>query len=60
MADIFANLTGSHDTAYALAVEYYGPMYLMYSLYDEGVALDELTKILDNHIEEFCRKNRLK
>ena len=36
MADIFANLTGSRNTAYALAIEYYGPMYLMYSLYDEG------------------------
>ncbi len=56
MSDIFANLTGSRNTAYALAIEYYGPMYLMYSLYDEGVALDGLIKILDNHIEKFCRK----
>lgn len=56
MSDIFANLTGSRDTAYALAIEYYGPMYLIYSLYDEGVEVDELIKILDNHIEKFCRK----
>lgn len=56
MADIFANLTGSRNTAYALAIEYYGPMYLMYSLYDEGVELDGLIKILDNHTEKFCRK----
>lgn len=56
MADIFFGFTSSKDTANMLAVEYYGPMYLMYSLYDAGVEQGLLTDMLDKHIENFCDK----
>lgn len=56
MTDIFFEYTGSRQNAYELAVEFYSPMFLMYSLYDGGVPFGVLSDMLDNRIREFFKK----
>ena len=53
MADIFADFTENYDEAYSLALEFYGPMYLLYSIYDANHDIDYVTHLLDEHIEKF-------
>ena len=53
MADIFADFTENYDEAYSLALEFYGPMYLLYSIYDANPDIDYVTHLLDEHIEKF-------
>ena len=65
MAAIFRKLTDSDEAAMQLALEFYGPMYLLYSVYDGAQDKDSVAPLLDAHIEQFiakvescCRKDR--
>ena len=65
MAAIFRKLTDSDEDAMQLALEFYGPMYLLYSVYDGAQDKDSVAPLLDAHIEQFiakvescCRKER--
>ena len=65
MAAIFRKLTESDEAAMQLALEFYGPMYLLYSVYDGAKDKDSVAPLLDAHIERFiakvescCRKDR--
>ena len=64
MAAIFRKLTDSDEDAMQLALEFYGPMYLLYSVYDEARNPDSVAPLLAAHIDRFiartesvCRKN---
>ena len=56
MAAIFRKLTDSDEAAMQLALEFYGPMYLLYSIYDGAKEKDSVTPLLDAHINRFITK----
>lgn len=56
MAAIFRKLTESDEDAMQLALEFYGPMYLLYSVYDGAEKKDAVSPLLDAHIDRFIAK----
>lgn len=56
MAAIFRKLTESDEDAMQLALEFYGPMYLLYSVYDGAEEKDAVSPLLDAHIDRFIAK----
>ena len=56
MADIFRRMTDSDEHAQQLALEFYGPMYLLYSVYDGAEDKQAALKLLDAHITRFIAK----
>lgn len=56
MAAIFRKLTDSDEAAMQLALEFYGPMYLLYSIYDGAKEKDSVAPLLDAHINRFITK----
>ena len=53
MAAIFRKLTDSDDAAMQLALEFYGPMYLLYSVYDGAEDKTAIAHMLNVHIDRF-------
>ena len=56
MAAIFRKLTDTGEAAMQLALEFYGPMYLLYSVYDGAQDKDSVAPLLDAHIKQFIAK----
>ena len=56
MAAIFRRMTDSEEQARQLALEFYGPMYLLYSVYDDTSGQQSVLKLLDAHITRFIEK----
>ncbi len=56
MAAIFHKLTDSDDAAMQLALEFYGPMYLLYSVYDSAENKKSVSALLAAHIDRFIEK----
>lgn len=56
MTSIFRELTPSDETAMQLALEFYGPMYLLYSIYDGADDKDSVIPLLNAHIDQIIRK----
>ena len=56
MAAIFRPLTDSDETAMQLALDFYGPMYLLYSVYDGAADQLAVAPMLEAHIERFIAK----
>ena len=56
MAAIFRPLTDSDETAMQLALNFYGPMYLLYSVYDGAADQLAVAPILEAHIDRFIAK----
>lgn len=56
MAAIFRKLTDSDEAAMQLALEFYGPMYLLYSVYDGANDKDSVAPLLGAHIERFIAR----
>ena len=53
MAAIFRKLTDSDGAAMQLALEFYGPMYLLYSVYDGTDDKESIAPMLKAHIDRF-------
>ena len=53
MAAIFRKLTDSDEAAIQLALSFYGPMYLLYSVYDGAEEKESISPLLDAHIDRF-------
>ena len=53
MAAIFRRLTDSDEAAMQLALEFYGPMYLLYSVYDGAEDKESVSSMLGAHIDRF-------
>lgn len=56
MAAIFRKLADSDEEAMQLALDFYGPMYLLYSVYDGTEDKASVAPILDAHIRRFIAK----
>ncbi len=56
MAAIFRPLTDSDKTAMQLALDFYGPMYLLYSVYDGAADQSAVAPMLEAHIDRFIAK----
>lgn len=59
MADLFTQMTKEESNGMQLALEFYAPMYLLYSMYDTADTPAEkkkITEMLRNHIEHFAAK----
>jgi len=56
MAAIFRKLTDSDEDAMQLALQFYGPMYLLYSVYDYADDKDSVSSLLAMHIDQFICK----
>lgn len=56
MAEIFQKFTNSNETAIQLALEFYGPIYLLYSVYDGAEDKRCVASMLDAHIDRFIAK----
>ena len=56
MAAIFRKLTDSDEAAMQLALEFYGPMYLLYSVYDGAEEKTSVAPLLDAHIDRFISR----
>ena len=53
MAAIFRKLTDSDEAAMQLALEFYGPMFLLYSIYDGAKEKESVAPMLCAHIDRF-------
>ena len=56
MAAIFRKLTDTDDAAMQLALEFYGPMFLLYSVYDGAADKQSVAPMLSAHIDRFIAK----
>lgn len=56
MAAIFRKMTDSDETAMQLAMDFYGPMFLLYSVYDRAENKESVAALLDTHIEGFIAR----
>lgn len=56
MAAIFQGMTDSDAAAKQLALEFYGPMYLLYSVYDGAEDKTQIIPMLDAHIDRFIAR----
>ena len=56
MAAIFRKLTDSDDAAMQLALEFYGTMFLLYSVYDGATEKESIAPQLRAHIDRFIEK----
>ena len=59
MADLFAEMTDDDSIGMQLALEFYSPMFLLYSMYDASDDESEKTRITDmlrRHIDRFAAK----
>lgn len=59
MAAIFRKLTDSDDAAMQLALDFYGPMFLLYSVYDGATDKESIAPRLRAHIDRFIEKIEL-
>ena len=56
MAAIFHKLTDSDEAAMQLALEFYGPMFLLYSVYDGADKKERIAPMLREHIDRFIAR----
>ena len=56
MAATFRRLTDSDEAAMQLALEFYGPMYLLYSVYDGAQDKASVAPLLDAHMDRFIAR----
>lgn len=56
MAEIFRTMTDSNESAMQLALEFYGPIYLLYSIYDGTEDKEAVIQQLQTHIDCFIRR----
>ena len=54
MTDVFLSVAGSEAAARQLALAFYGPMFLLYSVYDAAGDTDAALTALDRHIDRFA------
>ena len=56
MAAVFRKLTDSDEAAMQLALEFYGPMFLLYSVYDGADEKERIAPMLRAYIDRFIAK----
>ena len=56
MTHLFAGIIEKKEEAKQLAIEFYGPIFLMYSLYDNKREEDDSAEMLKKHVDRFSKK----
>ena len=56
MTHLFAGIIEKKEEPKQLAIEFYGPIFLMYSLYDNKREEDDLAEMLKKHVDRFSKK----
>lgn len=59
MAELFTKMTDDESNGMQLALEFYSPMFLLYSMYDASADLTEkrkITNMLYRHLERFAKR----
>lgn len=56
METIFNGIVENKEDAKQLAIDFYGPIFLLYSIYDVSNNKQEVVKQLDTHVERFSRQ----
>lgn len=59
MAAIFRKMTDSDGDAMQLALDFYGPMYLLYSVYDGAEDKAAVAELLQTHIDRFLSRTEV-
>ena len=54
MTTIFEGLAGNHKDARQLALNFYGPIFLLYSIYDGAEEKETALQALDRHMDRFA------
>ena len=52
----YCGIIEKKEEAKQLAIEFYGPIFLMYSLYDNKREEDDLAEMLKKHVDRFSKK----
>ena len=56
MSAVFRKFTDSDESAMQTALEFYGPMFLLYSVYDGADDKEKIAPMLSAHIDRFIEK----
>ena len=56
MEAIFSGITEDGKKARQLAVDFYGPIFLLYSIYDGTENKQEIVKMVEEHVERFSKQ----
>ncbi len=56
MEKIFSGITESYEDAKQLAIDFYGPIFFLYSIYDGAEDKQEVVKMVEQHVEKFSKK----
>ena len=59
MAAIFRKISDSDAAAMQLALKFYAPMYLLYSIYDGAEEKESVMSMLEAHIDGFIAQMEL-
>ena len=54
--DVFSGMVESSEEAKQLAMDFYGPIFLLYSIYDGAENKQEVVELVDEHVERFSRR----
>lgn len=54
--EIFAGLTEDRENARQLALDFYGPIFLLYSIYDGADDKQRVAELVEQHVERFSKK----
>ena len=55
--DVFRPMADSGEEAEQLALSFYGPVFLLFSLYDQAEDKQVVMKLLNQHLEQFTERN---
>ena len=56
MEAVFSGIAESSKEARQLAMDFYGPIFLLYSVYDGAEDKQEVVKLVDEHVERFSKR----
>ena len=56
MEEVFAEITSDKKMASQFALEFYGPIFLLYSIYDGAKDKKQVVKMVERHVEEFAKR----
>lgn len=56
METIFSGIVGNSKEARQLAIEFYGSIFLLYSIYDGTDNKQEVVNMVEQHVEEFSKR----
>ena len=56
MEAVFSGIVESGEDAKQIAMEFYGPIFLLYSIYDGAENKQEVVKQVDEHVERFSKR----